>query len=350
MTPHLYVASFPPPSPPPSIGAGGAGCRRRRRVVGARAREAMLAGGSDSRAKQAEYNLGVLKRRDASIQSIVGSAGHVVLYQFNEENKAWDRKNVEGSLFVVERATAPRHQFVVLNRLSSENLVETVDENFQTELTEQFLLYRNSSSEILGVWFYSPPERAAIADLLTSLTSAAPQPSAQADGGVSPAANSDAPRDEAPSKEGSQNNVAQFFNMMAETQQAPPPMPERAVTAAAPAEPPASIAAPGPRPAVDMSSLKVKLASQLRALVDDDAFLSLLANEYLRQQQRAMQQACKARLNSVERLPLLPSMMLISRSKCFQIPLPAGAAGEAAEGQPRHRSRSNVFQRALIAP
>ena len=85
------------------------------------------------RSKQLEYNLGVLKRRDADIVRVLDMAGHVVLYQFNEESKAWDRRNMEGSLFVVERATEPLHQFVVLNRLSSENLVETIDENFQTE-------------------------------------------------------------------------------------------------------------------------------------------------------------------------------------------------------------------------
>ena len=91
------------------------------------------------RSKQLEYNLGVLKRRDADIARVLDMAGHVVLYQFNEDTKAWDRRNIEGSLFVVERTSEPRHQFVVLNRLSSENLVETIDENFQTELTEQFL-------------------------------------------------------------------------------------------------------------------------------------------------------------------------------------------------------------------
>ena len=36
-------------------------------------------------------------------------------------------------------------------------------------------------------------------------------------------------------------------------------------------------------------------AGQLRGLLDDDGFLTLLANEYLRQQQRALQQAQQAR-------------------------------------------------------
>lgn len=276
------------------------------------------------RAKQAEYNLAVLKRRDTQIDSILGSAGHVVLYQFNEENKAWDRKNVEGSLFVVKRAVAPQHQFVVLNRLSSDNLVETIDENFQTELTEQFLLYRNSSSEILGVWFYSPPERASIADLLTSLTSTSQSGLLNDDGGRGSVSEREPPpsdvaagatEQDQQNAPGSSNNVAQFFNMMAGTQQAPPPMPVRAVSAAEVSDvvdaalpsttaasgvttsPSAAIgsAASSGRPPVDMAALKAKLAGQLRSLLDDDAFMSLLANEYLRQQQRAFQQAQQAR-------------------------------------------------------
>ena len=39
------------------------------------------------RSKQLEYNLAVLKRRDAAIQRVLDMAGHVVLYQFNEESK-----------------------------------------------------------------------------------------------------------------------------------------------------------------------------------------------------------------------------------------------------------------------
>ena len=116
--------------------------------------------------KQLEYNLAVLKRRDAAISGVVDMSGHVVLYRFSEETQAWDRRNVEGSLFVVSRSEEPKYQFVVLNRISSENLIESVTSDFQMELTDQFLLYRNLNSEILGVWFYSPPERAAISEAL----------------------------------------------------------------------------------------------------------------------------------------------------------------------------------------
>lgn len=259
----------------------------------------------------------MLKRRDAAIAKIMDMAGHVVLYSFNEETKAWDRKGVEGSLFVVERTTEPRYQFVVMNRLSSENLIETVDADFQTELTDQFLLYRNLKQEILGVWFYSPGERTAISELLTSLTAGGdapanepPPPPVESEPAVEV---TQQPASAVGESSPASGKVAQFFNMAAMSQavgQQAPPMPPGAATAsevvppaatatppvpppAAPAQPSGS--APAVRPSVDVEALKKKLAGQLRALVDDDAFLTILASEYLRQQQRALQQAQQAR-------------------------------------------------------
>lgn len=278
------------------------------------------------RQHQLEYNLQVLKRRDAAITRIMNMAGHVVLYLFNEDTKAWDRKGVEGSLFVVERSTDPSHQFVVLNRLSSENLVETVDASFQVELTEQFLLYRNTKQEILGVWFYSADERTAISELLTSLTSSADADATTA--APEPAHDTEeiTPPPTAPDGGAPTSNVAQFFNMVQMSHDAPP-MPVGAAVAAdatsapppAAAEPSAAKATPAPappaptpsanakptppnappatlaRPQVDLETVKKKLAAQLRSLLDDDQFLTLLANEYLRQQQRALAQAQQQR-------------------------------------------------------
>jgi hypothetical protein len=307
------------------------------------------------RSKQLEYNLAVLKRRDADISKVLDMAGHVVLYQFNEDSKVWDRKNVEGSLFVVERSSAPQFQFVVLNRLSSENLVETIDDNFQTELTEQFLLYRNLQEEILGVWFYSPPERAAIAELLDTIHATGSAPADTGGGAVDVTEAVEPP---------AASSVANFFAMAgaAEGAAKPPPMPTNAVVSAEeeptppadapvtssvanffsmaasaeppPAKPPAPAPAPAPPPAVpqaaaptapptsgamtstppaaDLAALKTKLAGQLKALLDDDAFLTLLATEYHRQTQRAMAQVCASRDDDAQRSLLFLALLSAS--------------------------------------
>ena len=48
-------------------------------------------------------NLSVLQRADRSIKKVLSSAGHVAIYRFFIGNKSWEREDVEGSLFVVER-------------------------------------------------------------------------------------------------------------------------------------------------------------------------------------------------------------------------------------------------------
>ena len=87
------------------------------------------------RSKQLEYNLAVLKRRDADISKVLDMAGHVVLYQFNEDSKVWDRKNVEGSLFVVERSSAP--QFL----LQAVYLLGSGCTKFPPRLTAMYFVY-----------------------------------------------------------------------------------------------------------------------------------------------------------------------------------------------------------------
>jgi len=248
--------------------------------------------------KQLEYNLAVLKRRDAAISGVIDMSGHVVLYRFSEETQSWDRRNVEGSLFVVSRSEEPKYQFVVLNRISSENLVESVSSDFQMELTDQFLLYRNDQQEISGIWFYSPSERASIAALLQSIVGGAQPTAAAAPSPTEPTAVTD---DSAPA-----NNVTQFFNMAAGAQLAAPPMPDVAAAAAMrAASAPAAAAAPAAARAgkarapdaakgkvgalasaasPDVAALKTALRARLSALVNDDAFMDVLVQEFLQQQ------------------------------------------------------------------
>ncbi len=42
-------------------------------------------------------NLRVLQRADSGIIDILKSATHVVLYEFNADSKAWEKRNVEGA-------------------------------------------------------------------------------------------------------------------------------------------------------------------------------------------------------------------------------------------------------------
>eukprot|EP00894_Picocystis_sp_ML_P004449 jgi/Pico_ML_1/54966/g96.t1 len=82
-----------------------------------------------------KINLSVLQRMDPDVVDVLVKAGHVTLYDFDTQTKTWARKQVEGALFVVQRKSAPEFQFCVLNRLSTENVVEDLQEDFSYEGT-----------------------------------------------------------------------------------------------------------------------------------------------------------------------------------------------------------------------
>mmetsp|Transcript_14784 Transcript_14784/g.28609 ORF Transcript_14784/g.28609 Transcript_14784/m.28609 type:complete len:144 (-) Transcript_14784:2153-2584(-) len=69
-----------------------------------------------------KLTLNALRRSDATIEDIIGTAHQVCLYEFQLDRQTWKRRDVEGSLFVVKRSTQPRFQFIILNRLSPGNV------------------------------------------------------------------------------------------------------------------------------------------------------------------------------------------------------------------------------------
>ncbi|XP_077230431.1 mRNA-decapping enzyme-like protein isoform X2 [Tasmannia lanceolata] len=117
-------------------------------------------------------NLTVLQRIDPFIEEILITASHVALYQFNIELSQWSRKDVEGSLFVVKRNTQPRFQFIVMNRRSTDNLVENLLGDFEYDVQVPYLLYHNAAQEVNGIWFYNSNECEEVANLFTRILNA----------------------------------------------------------------------------------------------------------------------------------------------------------------------------------
>lgn len=127
-----------------------------------------------------QANLRTLQRGDLSIADIIGSATHVCLYEFDQATSQWDKKQVEGSLFLVKRTDQPRFKLVILNRNSTDNFEVNVMPEFQLQNNDPFLIFRQKVGHqtiIQGIWFHSSPERDAIASLLTkAVQSLAAQP------------------------------------------------------------------------------------------------------------------------------------------------------------------------------
>ena len=64
----------------------------------------------------------------------------------------WVQTDIQGTLFVYERNCEPRYGFLILNRLSSNNLIQPITKDIELQDKTPFLLYK--TKEILGIWFY----------------------------------------------------------------------------------------------------------------------------------------------------------------------------------------------------
>ncbi|KAH9699658.1 mRNA-decapping enzyme-like protein [Citrus sinensis] len=103
-------------------------------------------------------NLTVLQRIDPFIEEILITAAHVTFYEFNIDLSQWSHKDVEGSLFVVKRR--------------GDNLVENPLGDFEFEVQVPYLLYRNASQEVNGIWFYNARECEEVANLFSRILNA----------------------------------------------------------------------------------------------------------------------------------------------------------------------------------
>jgi len=110
-------------------------------------------------AQQVAYDLMVLRRFDAHIEEILEMSPQVALYTFYSATSTWERKKIEGSLFVVKRTEPPVFRFMVLNRLNTSNLLEEISDDLELQINGTNLLYRHKNGVINSIWFYNDSER-----------------------------------------------------------------------------------------------------------------------------------------------------------------------------------------------
>ena len=121
-----------------------------------------------------QANLRLLQRSiDKSIVDIVGSATHVVLYEY-QNPQGWEKSQVEGSLFLVAQQAGQQQQqqqqysLVILNRNSTENFQGAVSKDFQLQHKDPYLIFKQTH-KILGIWFHNSNERVVMASLLNQV-------------------------------------------------------------------------------------------------------------------------------------------------------------------------------------
>ncbi|XP_019944629.1 mRNA-decapping enzyme 1A [Paralichthys olivaceus] len=114
-------------------------------------------------------SLAALQRQDPYINTLLDVTGQVALYNFNSKTNEWEKTEIEGTLFVYTRTASPHHGFTIMNRLSTENLVEPINKDLEFQLQDPFLLYRNGNLGIYSIWFYDKRDCQRIAQLMVKI-------------------------------------------------------------------------------------------------------------------------------------------------------------------------------------
>ncbi|CAM4713535.1 unnamed protein product [Leuciscus chuanchicus] len=114
-------------------------------------------------------SLAALQQYDPYIVKLLDVTGQVALYTFNSKANEWEKTEIEGTLFVYARSASPHHGFTIMNRLSTENLVEPINKDLEFQLQDPFLLYRNGNLGIYSIWFYDKADCQRIAQLMLQI-------------------------------------------------------------------------------------------------------------------------------------------------------------------------------------
>ena len=239
-----------------------------------------------------QANLRLLQRSDPSITSILGSATHVVLYDFSAVSKTWEKQNIEGSMFLCNCSNGS-FQLTILNRNSPQNHVISLTPDFQLQNQDPYLIFRQAAAAgatlIRGIWFPNSDERTSMNDLLTqtmvTVRSAPPPP-------PKPAATAAPPMDHGAATAA----LMQTLNIGGAVAATPAPVSSYAAAATAtptrqqpqqptplkstppPRQPSPSSSGTGHPPTLDKKSLQLALLS----LIQDDRFLDLLHAQYMK--------------------------------------------------------------------
>ncbi|UJR35391.1 hypothetical protein I4U23_028148 [Adineta vaga] len=118
-------------------------------------------------------NLQALQNRDPYISKIVDQAQRVCVYRFIAEKREWERKDLEGTLFVYERICEPYHGFVILSTVSRETFVQIIKPSMEFKHSpnyEAFLQYKVDVGDIYGIWFISKNDCPGVTECLKRLT------------------------------------------------------------------------------------------------------------------------------------------------------------------------------------
>jgi len=114
-----------------------------------------------------------LRQSDPLIQSIVDYSKFVVVYLLVQEgqNQGWQKANIEGPVYIVQRRDRKKYQLIVMNQHSPNNLIDDLHPDWELDIQKNYVFYKleDQSKQIRGLWFHDDAERTKIEVTLVKL-------------------------------------------------------------------------------------------------------------------------------------------------------------------------------------
>ncbi|CAJ0603169.1 unnamed protein product [Cylicocyclus nassatus] len=114
-------------------------------------------------------NLCSIQRIDPCAVAILDKATHAAKYNFDVSAKAWTKTNIEGALFIIQRADKPYYSLIIANRQSLDDMVEPVNPLTKMKLEGHYLFVCKPDNQIYGLWFFSTEDCSRLYSLLKKL-------------------------------------------------------------------------------------------------------------------------------------------------------------------------------------
>lgn len=110
----------------------------------------------------AELNFSVIRRHNPDVLSILSIAPFSVVYSFSPTTQQWEKRDVEGTLFVCHLSPSPngadRYAVMVLNRRGLKNFTAELLNEGDVEITDQYVILQvandNEVPQIIGLWIF----------------------------------------------------------------------------------------------------------------------------------------------------------------------------------------------------
>ncbi|CAI5448943.1 unnamed protein product [Caenorhabditis angaria] len=150
-------------------------------------------------AELAAKNLAQIQKIDPCASQILDKVPHAALYKFNKEKNAWEKTDIDGTMFVYQRVDRPFFSLMIANRQSPQDYIEPITSTLKINNDEQYIFFCKQDGTINGLWCYDPRDTSRIYKLverlITKINKETKQASATSSSASVPGPTSSAPTD-----------------------------------------------------------------------------------------------------------------------------------------------------------